>query len=402
MVTLNRTALEQTMSHSFAYLSQGQLHLKLGNEPARPFDSRFGQSLRDRAAQIQNRNSWKTQGTGARFMSGGMLWGDQNRDAAEMRITIAGVSPGCRSGELLYSLATNEIGGVFLLRDQAREEHRLLHTADFRVRRLSACPGHDRVVCVLQHKAENSAIATMRSDGTDLREVTQGDTIDDAPRWAPGSAREIIFQSAAIGRNSAGIAVTQAPFAIHKLDLEAGAVTPLAEDAEFDLLNPVLVNDGSLWYIRRPYRDPSQAVSPWRAALDLVLLPFRLLYAVFQFLNFFTARYTGNTLTTAGNARQKHADIRKMMIWGNLFDAQNAAGQNGDAPALVSKTWELIRRSLDGKQEVVAKGVLSFDVYADGSVLYTNGSALYHADPHGVRQCVARDSLIEQVAALDA
>jgi len=391
------------MAHSFAYLSQGQLHLKLGDEPARPFDSRFGQSLRERAAQIQNRNSWKTQGTGARFMSGGMLWGNQNHDAAEMRITIAGVSPGCHSGELLYSLATNDIGGVFLVRNQATEEQRLLHTADFRVRRLAASPGQDCVACVLQHKGENSSIAVMRGDGTDLREVTQGDTIDDAPRWVPGSARQIIFQSAAIGRNSAGFAVTQAPFAIHKLDLEAGTVATLAEDPKFDLLNPVLGSDGALWYIRRPYRDPSQALSPWRAALDLVLLPFRLLHAVFQYLNFFTARYTGNTLTTTGNARQKHADIRRMMVWGNLLDAQNAAAsENGDAPALVPKSWELVRQSLDGTQEVVSKGVLSFDVYADGTVLYTNGTAIYRIDARGTREHLANDSLIEQVAALEA
>ena len=129
------------MSHSYAYLSQGQLHLKLGEDPLRPVDSRFGQSLRDRAAQIQNRNSWKTQGTGAKFMSGGVLWGKQNDDPAEMRIAITGISSGCQSGELLYSLATDDIGGVFLLRDRATDERRLLHTADFRVRRLAASPG---------------------------------------------------------------------------------------------------------------------------------------------------------------------------------------------------------------------------------------------------------------------
>lgn len=61
------------MSHSYAYLSQGQIHLKLGDEPLRPVDSRFGESVRQRAAQIQNRNAWKTQGTGAQFMSGGAL-----------------------------------------------------------------------------------------------------------------------------------------------------------------------------------------------------------------------------------------------------------------------------------------------------------------------------------------
>jgi hypothetical protein len=233
----------------------------------------------------------------------------------------------------------------------------------------------------------------MCGDGTDLREVTQGDTIDDAPRWAPASANELIFQSAAIGRNQAGFAVTQGPFAIHKLDLDAGEVSTLAEDPQFDLLMPHLSSDGTLYYIRRPYRDPSQPPSFWRAALDLILLPIRLLFAVFQFLNFFTVRYTGNTLTTAGNVRQKHADIRQMMVWGNLLDAQKAADHDSSGtPSLVPKTWELI----------IAKGVLSCDVYADGSLLYSNGSGVYRVDPTGANEVLAKDALIEQVVAVEA
>ena len=237
------------MSHSYAYLSQGQLHLKLGDAPVRPVDSKFGESVRERAAQIHNRNSWKTQGTGAKFMSGGALWGRQPGDATDIRVDITGISSGCKNGELFYSLATDDIGGIFLLRDRATDELRLLHTADFRVRRLAAGRGQDSVACVLQRKGGQSCIAVMRSDGTELRDVTQGDTIDDAPRWAPGSAREIIFQSAAIGRNRAGFAVTHAPFAIHKLDLDAGAVTSLAEDPKFDLLTPQLTADGTLYYL---------------------------------------------------------------------------------------------------------------------------------------------------------
>ena len=290
------------MNYSFAYLSQGQLHVKLGNDPARAVDSVFGESVRQRAMQIQNRNSWKTQGTGAQFMSGGTLWGNRGQDAAEMRVAITGISSGCQQGELLFSLATNDIGGVFLLRNGASEEQRLLHTADFRVHRLAANAGHDRIVCVMQHRGQNSSIAVMQGDGTDLREVTQGDTLDDAPRWVPNGVREIVFQSAAIGRNRAGAAVTQAQFIINKLDLQAGTVTTLAEDPKFDFLTPQMTANGALYYIRRPFRDPNQPISFWRSVVDLVLLPFRLLFAVFQYLNFFTARYTGNTLTTTGNA----------------------------------------------------------------------------------------------------
>lgn len=394
--------MSDSSRYSYAYLSQGQLYLKLGAEPVRPVDSRFGESMRERAAQIHNRNSWKTQGTGAQFMSGGLLWGRQNGAPSEMRIAITGISAGCQNGELLYSLTTDDIGGVFLLRDGASDERRLLHTADFRVRRLAANPGQNRVVGVLQRRGENSCLAVMNADGTELRDVTQGDTIDDAPRWVPGSGNEIIFQSAAIGRNRDGFAVTQAPFAIHKLDLENGSVTTLAEDPKFDLLTPQLALDGTLYYIRRPYRDPSQPISPWRAALDLVLLPFRLLHALFQFLNFFSVRYTGNTLTTTGGARQKHADIRKMMVWGNMVDADKAAGSGAsDSPALVPKSWELVRRGGNGKEDVVARGVLCFDLYADGSVLYSNGSGVYCLDTSGASQRFSKDSLIEQVVAVE-
>jgi hypothetical protein len=390
------------MPYSYAYLSQGQLHLKLGNDPSRPIDSKFGESVRERAAQIQNRNSWKTQGAGAKFMSGGLLWGrNAADDPTDIRIDITGISRGCKPGELFYSLSTPEIGGVFLLRERATDELRLLHTADFRVRRLAAGPGQESLACVLQRKGGQSCIAVMRADGADMHDVTTGDTIDDAPQWVPGSARELVFQSSAIGRNRAGFAVTQAPFAIHKLDLEAGMVTTLAEDPKSDFLMPQLGTDGSLYYIRRPYRDPNQPPGLWRAALDLVLLPFRLLYALFQFLNFFTLRYTGNTLTTTGNARQKHADIRKMMIWGNLLDADKAADRAEDGtPALVPKTWELIRRT-ENKEEVVAKGVLCYDLYQDGSVLYSNGNGIYRADRKGSVERLTKDALIEQVVAVD-
>ena len=335
-------------------------------------------------------------------MSGGLLWGRNTADdPADIRIDIAGISRGCKTGELFYSLSTPEIGGIFLLRERATDELRLLHTADFRVRRLAAGPGQESLACVVQRKGGQSCIAVMRADGADMHDVTTGDTIDDAPHWAPGSARELVFQSSAIGRNRAGFAVTQAPFAIHKLDLEAGTVTTLAEDPKFDLLMPQLSTDGSLYYIRRPYRDPNQPPGLWRAVLDLVLLPFRLFYAVFQFLNFFTVRYTGNSLTTTGNARQKHADIRKMMIWGNLLDADKAADRGEDGtPALVPRSWELIRRKED-KEEVIAKGVHCYDLFEDGSVLYSNGSAIYRADHKGSVERLAKDALIEQVVAVE-
>jgi hypothetical protein len=46
--------------------------------------------------------------------------------------------------------------------------------------------------------------------------------------------------------------------------------------------------------------------------------------------------------------------------------------------------------------------VLSFDVYADGSLLYTNGSGIYRVDPTGAKEALAKGALIEQVVAVEA
>jgi hypothetical protein len=60
-----------------------------------------------------------------------------------------------------------------------------------------------------------------------------------------------------------------------------------------------------------------------------------------------------------------------------------------------------MRRAPGAVEEVVAKGVLSFDVYDDGSLLYSNGSSVYRLDKQGGRGTVAKDALIDQVVALE-
>jgi hypothetical protein len=92
-----------------------------------------------------------------------------------------------------------------------------------------------------------------------------------------------------------------------------------------------------------------------------------------------------------------------MMVWGNMLDADKAADRADDGtPALVPKSWELIRRLQDSStEEVVAKSVLCYDLYSDGSVLYSNGSGIYRVDTKGSVERLAKDALIEQVVAVE-
>lgn len=393
------------MDLSFAYLAAGRLRWKQGSNPAVPLESKFAESIRQRAVELHRRHAWKTEGRGAQFMRGGMLWAGAGRDPSEMRITITGVTAGERPGELYYTLDTPDISGLFLLRDGGGDELRIYHTADFRLAEVAAHAASRRLAFVLRDKAGSSSLAVMSFDGSQFMEVTQGDSVDASPQWVPGEGRQLVFQSAGIARDESGRYHGRGPYSIQRLDLDSGEMTPLLEDSGSDFLCPHVAGDGVLYCIRRPYESPHPRVKPLRLLGDVLLFPFRLLYAVFQFFNFFTMKYTGNPLVTAGNAGQRMPDLRQMMIWGNMVDADEAMKKNPgqDSPDLVPKIWELVRFAPNaaGNGEVLARGVLSFDLAADGAILYSNGSGVFQLDSSGRHDRLVKDSLIHLVIAAE-
>jgi len=387
---------------SLAFLSQGKLHW-WGDGVTESLDSEFGRSLRDRAAQISNRHAWKTQGRGARFMAGAM-WGGPPGDPGEFRISITSVARGRTPGELLYSLETDSISGIFAVNADGVEQ-RLFHTNDFQVRHMAMHPDGATIAASVFHSDFTANIAVLQVEGPDFFEASECDSFDLAPRWAPGpGSRRLVFQSAGVGRDANGRFSGLGPFAVQQLDLDSGELECLAEDPHHDLLGPQKAADGALYYIRRPYAGDKVKFHPLRALLDAVLFPLRLVHALFQYLNFFSMRYTGKPLANSQGAAQRQPDLKQMMIWGNLIDAERAAREDRlgdpDAPSLVPSSWQLVRRSESGVTEVLAKSVLSFDIAGDGSLLYTNGSAIHRMKPGAASERIAVQKMIEQVVAL--
>ncbi len=384
-----------------AYLAQGKLHV-YDNGAVDTVESAFGRSLRERAVAIHQRHAWKTQGRGSQFMAG-MLWPGQARDPAEFPIAISSVARGRNPGELLYSLETDTVSGVFAV-DAGGAEQRIFHTSDFRVRQIALNPDGTTVAASIAHKNFTANIAVLQLEGSDFFEASEGDSIDSAPRWVPGS-RRIVFQSAGIGRDRAGRVSGLGPFTAQELDLDSGEMKCLAENADYDFLGPQKSADGALYYIRRPHQSGKRNLSPLQALLDAVLFPFRMAHAIFQFFNFFSMRYTGKPLSNSGGAAQRQPDLRQMMVWGNLIDVARAEREDrlGDssAPSLVPSSWQLVRQSSDGGTEVLTANVLSFDIATDGSLLYSNGSAVHRIPPGGGHaERVLVGTMIEQVAAL--
>ncbi|HXY38368.1 MAG TPA: hypothetical protein VEQ10_01790, partial [Vicinamibacteria bacterium] len=349
------------MDRAIAYVANGVLHLRPAGGPPRAFSSPFAGEMRERAHQIHRRHAWKAEGRGATFMSRGLLWGPAARDQELLQVAVTCVSRASRPGEVLYALDAERRTVVCRLRLEDGVERRLLHGSELRLDELCAAAGREEIACTVVHADGTSSLAVMSAEATDLVEVTEGEVRDSSPCWMPGAGRRLCYASAGVGRDGQGRPAGLGPYSIHVIDLDQGAALEVASDPRRDLLLPRAAADGTLYYVSR-LRHAGERPAAWRAGADVLMLPLRLLYALFQYLSFFTARYTGRPLTTAGGPERRGADARQMQVWSNLIEAQQAARDGEEAVPPLLRASLLLRRRPDGQVETAATGVLSYDL----------------------------------------
>lgn len=380
---------------SVAYLTGGTVRLKSGDAPPRTVESPYGKGVHDKAVRSQQRHAWKGEGDG--MLSGGMLWGKSMPGGGPPPVLATSLARGPGDAQLLYSLSSGSLSAL-CEHDIARaEERRVWNDHQRRVEHLHVSPeGH--VACSVLHQNGTANIGILLHGEPGLGEVTEGDSVDTSPAWVPGPGRRIVYQSAGVGRNQHGHFTALAPFSVQLLNIDTAEMETLREDPHVDYLSPRLLEDGTLYYIRRPHAEHAR-IRPLRVLKDTVLLPFRLLYALFQFFNFFSMRYTGRKLSTPKGTPKRDQNVQQLMLWGNLIQAQqgDAAGEDVD---LVPSSWQLIRLHPDRDEEVVAKGVVAYDVAPDGTLVYSNGNAIFVRQPDGRTEKLLSERLIEQVILL--
>jgi hypothetical protein len=392
------------MPISVAYVSTGKLHLKYDGAAPRPVECKFANEVRERLLRVAQRNAWKTQGTGAQFMYGRLmnsrlLWGQDAEDEGGIVMSVRSLTRGPDRGQVLFALGGHGVNGLFSFDPETLDERRVVHGADHLYEDLALSRQHALVACTTPKRDGSSSIAVMNPDATDYAELTEGDSLDFNPTWVPGERRELVFASSGIARDGEGAPQGFAPTVIHRLDVDSAQLDVVAEEKGADLIRPMMTLDGTLYYIRRPH-VANEKPSFWRANLDFLLFPVRLLFALMHFLNFFTTRYSGKQLTTAGDTKQRGADVKQMMMWDNLIRAKEKAKEKeSDPESLVPSSWHLVRQR-GMKTEMLAKGVSCYDVTEDGSIVYTNGGAIYQLAPDGTRTKMCDGQYISHVIAV--
>ncbi len=387
---------------SIAYLAEGRLYLRGSDGKVVQVQSTYAKGLMDQAERSAEKNAW-------RYKSADMgmpLWGFGARPGSrpgESTISFCAVTHS-EPGKLLYSLDTGSTSGLFVYETATGEERRLVHRRQMRAQGLNRHPADGTIACSTGLQNGSEHLALMNPDGSRLREITDGDVLDQAPTWIPTEKETLLYQSAGLSRSREGFVLAVGPYAILKLDLITGNLDPILESPHTDYLLPKMDKAGNLYYIARPYETPRVDPSLLDTAKDAILFPFRLiatiyfmLYGLIFFVNAIRNHEPPKWL--GGPANTPVPDNRAIMLYGRYIDAKKAAANNTkeEAPGLVPKTWRLLKRDTKGNDTTIAEGVLSFDLCESG-IVYTDGRRVKFLDNSGNTQTLAKGEMIEHIS----
>jgi hypothetical protein len=382
---------------AFAFLSNGQVFYRERDGDVRQLHSAFVQESLDRRERARERQSWK-QGTSFGIAAGG---GMRSFEASDKPILATSAAYEA-NGDMLYFLKDDGIGGLFRREAASDKELRVLLRPNLHLCDLVPSPDGGTLAASSAQPGGVANIALMNHDGGGFREVTGGDTVDTAPAWVPDSPNRLLFQSAGLARDAQGYIVAQGHASIQMLDMESGQIEPIIEDPKFDHIRPRVDTDGNLLFIRRPYE--AAQYGPASILADTLLFPFRLLRAVFHYLNFFSMMYTRKPLTSASGPAVQ-ADLKNILLQGRRIDAEKALRSEHPVqgvPSLVPSSWKLVSRSRKGVECVLATNVASYDVSSDGTIIYSNGRGVFVLERQGSVQLALKDQLVAEVVAANA
>ena len=349
---------------------------------------------------IQKRSAWKTEGMGAAFR-GHQLQPGHDAEEVDARASVNGLAF-AKDNKIVYSLSVENYSGIFLKNpmDDAATEGHIIHDNKIAFLNLDYHPETDEIVASIQDSAWERHLALFEPKSSKYRKVTEGDCVDENPVWGKRAGRSIYYDSAGVGKDGAGRFFGVGEKVINRLDLDSGTISELVSVPRHDCFLPRVDRDDGLYFIKRPHKKSGPQPMTFK---DFLLIPWRLGRAIYSFLQFFSMRYTGDPLSSAGPnpTKAKEKDLKEIFLNGNMINAEQSLKENrskGDAfPGIAPRSWELTRREKDGRLACIKKGVIDFDLTENGEIVYSNGKFLIRINKEGKEQVIEKLDLINRV-----
>ncbi|MFT0695498.1 hypothetical protein ACDX34_15410 [Acinetobacter bereziniae] len=365
---------------SLFYLSNQNLYLLDGNKsitvPCQAIDQ-----YKKNLVEIQQRKEWKTKGTGAQFT--GNFSQDDQVDLNHIFPTDVVLTS---DHKMIYTACLQEGTSINVksLNDLQETEGLILRKNDFVVQDMAYDEAKKRLALSVNSNGYERHICILPLDANRTQYLTEGDCQDSNPCFDPQDTMQLYYDSCGLAYGEHRIAYS--PKEIYHLDMGTGELQTVASDPKFDFFKPKMDSLGNLYFIKRPYSRDGSHHSPVTTIKDLIFAPFKIIRAIVGWLDFFTQRYTGESLkTTSGNnpAKSQQKSEEELFVEGNLIKAQQNLERNQKSgekyPGMIPKSWELVKMSPTGEMTTLKRGVMSFAL-KDDTIFYSNGKYLIELD----------------------
>ena len=132
---------------------------------------------------------------------------------------------------------------------------------------------------------------------------------------------------------------------------------------------------GRLYAITAPVKEKRP-----NPIIEILLIPFRIVQAIVNFINVFVTAFTGKSLASGGDnpAKGREYDSRKEYVKGNLINYEKELKKNKSKKdkdyGFIPQSWKLIEVA---SGDVIKSGVADFDILQDGTFIVTNGRRIF-------------------------
>lgn len=382
---------------SLLYLSNENLCLLNGNKNI-TVPCQSVEQYKKNLVEIQQRKEWKSKGTGAQFMGS-----YAQQDEADLRYIFPTDAVITSDQKIIYSACLQEGTAINIksLIDLQEAEGLVLRKNDFVVQDIAYDESKRRLALSVNTQGLERHICILPLDANRTQYLTEGDCQDSNPMFDPRDSMQLYYDSCGLAYAEHRIAY--GPREICHLDMGTGELTTVAADPKFDFFKPKMDHLGNLYFLKRPYSRDGQSNSPITSLKDIIFAPFKIIRAIVGWLDFFTQRYTGESLkTTSGNnpAKAQQKSEEELFVEGNLIKAQQNLERNKSAgekyPGMIPNSWELVKMTPSGDMSTLKKGVMSFAL-KDGSIFYSNGKYLVEITADQNEKLLVEAKLISKI-----
>ncbi|WP_436898934.1 hypothetical protein [Acinetobacter gyllenbergii] len=382
---------------SVLYLSEQVLH-QLQGQKAQTIDCHAVSQYKKNLQEIKQRKQWKTSGTGAQFM--GVTNSSEQDELAHVYPVDAVLMD---DQHVIYAAQLQDGCAIYIksLLDLQQPEALVLRNNEFIIHHMDYDAQHKRLILSASSGyAYERHLCILGLDSNRIQYITEGDCQDQHPCFDPQNPDIIYYDSCGFAYDQQG-GISVGPREVCRLNLKTGDLETIIADPRYDCYKPQMDAAGQLYFLKRPYKNQNYSGNSLK---DIIFAPFKIIRAVFGWLDFFTQRYTGESLkSTSGSnpAKSRQKSEEELFVEGNLIKAQKALQQNQSAgekfAGVIPRSWELIQCSSTGEQKVFKRGVLGYRLNTQGSVLYSNGKHLVSIAADQTEQMLVEAKLIQKI-----